>query len=122
METPNKLELKHLTPYLPYGITPSTAQNKCGLVIFENNKGGFDIDSCKGIPLTPEWLIKFGFISERTGIYKEQWLLYKKDDLTLHWRNEFCEFGWVESIEIKYVHQLQNLYLSLTQQELTITT
>lgn len=72
------------------------------------------------IELTEEWLLKFGFESELTGVHKEQWQLYKKDHFVLHWRNEFCEFGWIESIEIKYVHQLQNLFYALTGEELII--
>lgn len=77
----------------------------------------FDIEP---IPLTEEWLLKLGFEKEETGIYTEKWFLYKKDDFVLHWRNQYPEFGWLESIEIKYVHQLQNLFYALTGTELEI--
>ena len=50
------------------------------------------------IPLTEEWLLKFGF--ERT------------------YNSQFRYFG--HYIKIKYVHELQNLYFALTGQELTI--
>lgn len=68
------------------------------------------------IKLTEEWLLKFGF--ERSGG------LYEKDPLTyLLTHNEALLWGEGSCINIgviKYVHQLQNLYLSLTGQELTI--
>lgn len=85
------------------------------------------------IPLTEEWLIRFGF--ERNGtqhilespIYTIS--LGCDDDegkveytLDIDWWN-FSVFIWAnetKSIKIEYVHQLQNLYHILTGKELTI--
>ena len=64
----------------------------------------------KPIPLTEEWLVKFGF-----------------DKGTMCWFNdtnigfEFNAKGvvkWNQPKHIKHVHQLQNLYFALTGEEL----
>ena len=76
------------------------------------------------IPLTPEWLERFGFEYEE-GFADD----YTKEPISLY-NNPFLE-GWtVETIfselikenmlNIKYVHQLQNLYFALTGQELEL--
>ena len=66
------------------------------------------------IPLTEEWLLKFGF--ERNG----KKLTFWKIDLV---EDEEGIFSFDEAriyIDIKHVHQLQNLYFSLTGEELTL--
>ena len=91
-----------------------------------------DIDFCyrnnesfcklnKPISLTEEWLIKFGFKKcERSGAYGLTIIsrymsidYYPRDnqyDLTI--------FTHGAPMDIKYVHQLQNLYFALTGNEL----
>jgi hypothetical protein len=71
------------------------------------------------IPLTEEWLLKFGF--ERWAIkawaikgwaIKGKISIYKQDGVfwyIAHSGNEVC---------LEYVHQLQNLYFALTGEEL----
>jgi hypothetical protein len=69
------------------------------------------------IPLTEEWLLKFGYIKGK--IYyteKEHGIIsfYFNDSEELK-----CEvYDWTYD-NIKYVHQLQNLYFALTGKELT---
>jgi len=70
------------------------------------------------IPLTEEWLIKFGFVREgmltmRLG----EFTCYCEEDYI----DNFC-LGDIELFDVipKYVHQLQNLYFALTGEELTI--
>ncbi len=66
------------------------------------------------IPLTEEWLLKFGF--DRNG----KKLTFWKIDLV---EDEEGIFSFDESriyIDVKYVHQLQNLYFALVGEELTI--
>ena len=78
------------------------------------------LDDVKPIPLTEEWLIKFGFESNP---YIDTYELYELDELKfildidktrgkldIHWKQ----------VECKYVHSLQNLFHSLTGEELTI--
>jgi hypothetical protein len=70
----------------------------------------------KPIPLTEEWLLKFGYIKGK--IYyteKEHGTIsfYFNDSEELK-----CEvYDWTYD-NIKYVHQLQNLYFALTGKEL----
>lgn len=81
------------------------------------------------IPLTEEWLKKFGFW-EKYKSSSNRW--YKRAESL----NAGCELHDCEdentgklkgvflhdfSIEIMYVHQLQNLYFALTEEELKCT-
>jgi len=86
-------------------------------------KGVLDIEP---IPLTEEWLVRFGFEFEK---YTES-IIANKSDLALltmvgwkyftfttnlgNGKNEYCK-------DIIYVHQLQNLFYSITGEELTIS-
>ena len=74
----------------------------------------------KPIPLTEEWLVKFGF-----KIEGKTWgnTNYSKDfsGIWLQDRGELykCTISnGNKHIEIRYVHQLQNLYFALTGEEL----
>lgn len=82
-----------------------------------------DIDLIEPIPLTEEWLLKFGFDEDGEqfnfkGLSIEligddgRWCLYMLD-----------EYHNVESsiALFKHVHQLQNLYFALTGEELTLS-
>jgi hypothetical protein len=66
-------------------------------------------NNAKGIPLTEEWLKKFGFDGWDIGNYT-----------MILTNGNFFEFGNIIAQNIKYVHQLQNLYFALTNEELTI--
>lgn len=69
-----------------------------------------------GIPLSEEWLIKFGV---------ETWIIGNRFEIRRNFDESFTVYGWSggESMfitHLKYVHQLQNLFFSLTGEELTI--
>jgi hypothetical protein len=86
----------------------------------------YEFDELNSIPLTEEILLKAGFVSGGA----KQWLfitLDKKDECYLYLNplgkgiaidqnGTECSF----EIEFKYVHQLQNIFFSLTNEELTI--
>ena len=75
----------------------------------------------KPIPLTEEWLLKFGFEkTKHTGYYDKKWLSgdFFFDGKKLLVITEGLIDG--DFIDIKFVHQLQNLYFCLTGEELTI--
>lgn len=73
---------------------------------------GYSIqDKFEPIPLTEEWLIKFGF----TKNFEE----YSTKHLKIGKRVNKKGF-YYGGREIKHVHQLQNLYFALTGEELTI--
>ena len=82
-----------------------------------------DIDLFKPIPLTEEWLEKFGFETstwDDNSSYRMP--LDDRGEFTLvFWRlDKTFEIGDVELCNILYVHQLQNLYFALTSQELEL--
>lgn len=77
----------------------------------------------EGIPINPEWLLKFGFVEKIDAYFYNDyciedihngvtWVISEFDHIT----DEFTAIG----CGIKYVHQLQNLYFALTGEELTI--
>jgi hypothetical protein len=68
---------------------------------------------CKAIPLTEEWLLKFGFEITDNFQTKDRFQTHKQDGII------WFEYGYIV-VELNYVHQLQNLYFSLTGEELTI--
>jgi len=68
----------------------------------------------EAIPLTEEWLLKFGFTFSD--------MIYSFDGFEILDLKQGLEFyNHDYPIKIKYVHQLQNLYYALTQTELTLT-
>lgn len=65
------------------------------------------------IQLTEEWLLKFGFEKTENGYFvKDGIILYPIRDLYFR-GNLFIK------ADIKYVHQIQNLYFALIGEELT---
>lgn len=95
----------------------------------ECNVNNVSISDCTPIPITEEWLLKFGikkaewnqFVFElfadspnshfETAKVGDVWQFNKRrgmDDMPIN----LCKY--------KYVHQLQNLYFALTGEELTI--
>jgi hypothetical protein len=93
---------------------------------------GFEGYEPEPIPLTPEWLKRFGFDQESSGSSKEgRWQSYGIEETTDKFGLQYIldtekfEFyydvgSFQQELEIMYVHQLQNLYFTLTLQELTL--
>lgn len=75
-------------------------------------------DLVKPIILTNEWLINFGF-KETKEDKKIKWFTKDRLDIVLGEEN-FIVFDHLVIKNIKYVHQFQNLYFSLKQNELTV--
>lgn len=75
---------------------------------------------CKPIPLSPEILEKCGF-EEKDNHKNFQFKVYTKDDFTFNTNHGWWYFNRNLDRQPKYLHQLQNLYYALTQNELTIT-
>jgi hypothetical protein len=74
---------------------------------------------CKPIPLTEEWLRKFGFA--KYDLSKNEFVR-NSFRVCLSVRDEFVFADWdFAYVVIQYVHQLQNLYFALTQTELTLS-
>lgn len=80
------------------------------------------VDYFKPIPISEDWLILFGF--EEDAEYDNTFNLLTDvlngfTTITIDVRAEVLLLDCME-IKIKHVHQLQNLYFSLTNQELKI--
>lgn len=91
-------------------------------VINKDFVNGCNIELIKPIPLTEEWLLKFGFDKWNDYCYCNGKIavegLFKKFNESiclLRCGND----DYVELTNIKHVHQLQNLYFALTNEELT---
>jgi hypothetical protein len=86
----------------------------------QENPISFNADN-RGIELTEDWLLKFGFTKNETYSFIK---IYSGLELMNISEKYFRANLRGVSIrkEIKYVHQLQNLHLALTGEELTIKT
>ena len=109
---------------------------RIGNFVYLSDKGkvweildGHEIDECddnpfsQPIPITEEWLSKFGFEKEpcphnETMYY---WIpnIFSLEKSIEHDSSIVFSHDWGE-VEIKYVHELQNLYWVLFGEELTI--
>jgi hypothetical protein len=75
------------------------------------------------IPITEEWLLKLGFITSDWDNNSSFRLMIGNNEYTMVFRKEnslVCEIGDLFVKDVLYVHQLQNIYFSLTGEELTI--
>ena len=77
--------------------------------------GNYWENSCLPIPLTAEWLEAFGFKENTTS-----WTKFCKY-CHLKLKKTTGKRLMIGSLQVKHVHQLQNLYFALTGEELTIT-
>lgn len=92
------------------------------------NDGTYTVRDICPVPLTEEWIIKLGF-KKIIGYYIE---IDDNKNLELAINNDSCEIQYYVYFrnkdsddycllrkDLKYVHQLQNLYHALTGEELT---
>jgi hypothetical protein len=96
--------------------------NACTVLDLEETQDTIeDYERTKPIPLTEEWLLKFGF--EWSIQHQAHYL--KGFDYVIDICKDYCRVikhrrtGEV-LINIKHVHQLQNLYFALTGEELIL--
>lgn len=100
-------------------------------VKIHDNASSFTVGTCLPfIPLTEEWLLKFGFHLRdgfsntfQLNVEKHQYvcseITYSEKEGLLRFSNGQVK-GATLIPHIKYVHQLQNLYFALTGEELTL--
>jgi hypothetical protein len=93
-----------------------TSDNFNSFVDYKN--GVIKVEEIEPIPLTEEWLLKFGF---HLDSYKN----FELNNININRLNFkltiFEDDDWYDiPIKTKYVHQLQNLYFALTGEELII--
>ena len=85
-------------------------QKRDGVILRE--KAPIDSLALRGIILTEEWLIKFGYTKEDSNFWFIGHIVWEYDKGVF-----ICNKN---GITLKYVHQLQNLYFALTGKELTL--
>jgi hypothetical protein len=77
------------------------------------------------IPLTEEWLIKLGFEKQQEEHVWYELQISSSLALIEGDKNGYMEVFLLDhddSVRVRYVHQLQNLYFALTGEELKIVT
>jgi hypothetical protein len=127
----NELRIgNHAYKDYPSGLEIIKVKNIHGHII-----NGLGIGAIKPIPLTEEWLLKFGFekfVYEDEDVgYGTEYKLKASQDVFMVYSDDFSvglysdEYGEKNDIAViptfennKYVHQLQNLYFALTGKEL----
>ena len=72
------------------------------------------------IPLTEEWLLKFGFEKPAHSWCGKIFHLSAWDNFPLNWCVAMNKNNAVVVLKLKYVHSLQNLYFALCGEELTV--
>ena len=92
-----------------------------------NDASHIDYELLKPIPLTEEWLVKFGFYYGDSVDYGYLWLKCKMGEFYVrpsYLGGFYWGFDYNNEINgqnnIKHVHQLQNLYFALTNEELKL--
>jgi len=112
----NKLE-KYLPPQISEWIEVDVS-----LEHIRQIKDNPDTHGLRPIPLTEKWLEKFGFDKHR--IFGDCKYTLSKDFVFSVFKDDQDDYFYLifqeNVIEIKHVHQLQNLYFELTGEELKI--
>jgi hypothetical protein len=104
----------------PFGIQ---SEGKKYLIIAK-----FSTPDIQPIPLTEEWLLKFGFEKiDDFDVYSNIWringfMVSFGDYINIHldWADDEVGFHSIMCYEELFVHQLQNLYFALTGEELVV--
>ena len=94
-----------------------------GIVVTIDERTIFDFDHDKivkePIPITEEWLLRFGFFK-----YNNAYVLEKPSENIMNFKfsiwNDFTYNSSEFPVELKSVHQLQNLYFCLCGTHLTL--
>jgi hypothetical protein len=91
-------------------------------VFDENSINGLESSDVKPIPLTEEWLVKFGFKNRGLRTTEQRpFFLFTNNGKGFTYRDGYISFvGVTVEKPIMHVHTLQNLYFALTGEELTL--
>ncbi|MFA5715032.1 MAG: hypothetical protein WC998_04800 [Candidatus Paceibacterota bacterium] len=105
-------------------IYPITAIDHNSVIIFIKNATFCVSDkNINPIPLTEDWLLKFGFIQNTSNSY--YWLNYGTNGILIVKYNDYykkytLELGKGMNIVLDFVHHFQNICFDLTRHELII--
>jgi hypothetical protein len=113
----NELRIGNLVD--SYCVSEIIVHSVCSInnEVFNEDIGEIPLHSLTPIPITEEWLVRFGFLP--VG------LLYMHpncDYISFDLKNKIIKIVhvWFTEVKIEYIHQIQNLYSSLTGEELTM--
>jgi hypothetical protein len=96
------------------GITKST-------VFFDNGFQMFIAGGIEPIPLTEYWLLRYGFEKTERRFMQIDQNVFAIHSFSIPIQNGKFIYDYIGgNIELKYVHQLQNLYFASTGEELLI--
>ena len=90
---------------------------------FGNQEFSAKYEDLEPIPLTEEWLLKFGFeklTDKSRGFNSNSYTYTKGISFIVHLNDKLLSVNFWQGNEKKYVHELQNLFFALTGEELTI--
>lgn len=126
MIEPKELRIGNLLNHSELGIVEVIGVGKDYIHVIYNGETHYEnIRSFSTIPLTEEILLKFGFEKIKSDEYPHKFIInkymrYEVEIENLNSKNcfVFSHGKKFSSIKIEYVHQLQNLYFSLTVKEL----
>jgi hypothetical protein len=130
----NELRIGNYISPLGRGVTVVEGLCTWDGLIQSSNFAERGIEDFEPIPLTEEWLLKFGFEDVDLNMSGSNWLVKEQKGL---WRQairiaysekseewsltlECVSPPTLSIVRLKYVHQLQNLYFALTGNELNI--
>jgi hypothetical protein len=127
--TANELRLGNIIMFADYdGIVyrkiSAIKFNEFGLY---SDIDGTNFEICKPVLITKQWLLKLGFeysdfyknYKIKTGQYFNS-IKYNNEDCEWCYNNDSSDAGCYYVSSIKYIHELQNLYFAINQQELII--
>ena len=100
--------------------------------VYSSDCGDIPVHAVQPIPLTEQWLLDLGF-EKYTGRYGVYYKHYALEGFRVWLPRDIYGWGytvgrkdfetgdtyWVKN-EVRYVHQLQNLFFALTQEELIL--
>jgi hypothetical protein len=117
--------VKH--PRNDFAMVESIQRSAQGLyaLTFKDEAAGYWIEHdgesiCEGIPLTEDWLIKFGAFKETTNI-----LILSR--FKLIWKDKYKYWYVIDRNEetyytkLEFLHEFQNLYFALNGEELKLS-
>jgi len=108
-----ELRIGNLVKYNDGGIFKVIGIYNFGLDVEDDIEVTYmEYENFSAIPITEEWLLKFGFEKKYKNYEKGYFMFFKGSCSRISYKLSLI------GINIKYVHQLQNLYFALTGEEL----
>jgi hypothetical protein len=101
-----------------FDIFEITCINSFTKTVIDKSDTISQLDYLFGIPITEDWLLKFGF--DRGIYWRKDWfeIQQSEDEFSLYIPDNYVGQEYGEPL--KYVHQLMNLYFALTGTELEL--